>query len=97
MRLVFVALKTEKAAARAQPFLKAPQEACPIKTHKLLTDNGKQFTDRQFVTCEREPNGNHEFDQMSKRRDLELRLTKHRTPPEPRVRWRGFTAALRMS
>ena len=36
--------------ASAQAFLKALHKACPIRINKLLTDNGKEFTDRLFAS-----------------------------------------------
>lgn len=53
-RLVFVALKC-KSAASARAFLKALYKACPIKMTRILTDNGKEFTDRLFASRERQP------------------------------------------
>ena len=79
-RWVFVALTANKTAASAQAFLKALHKACPIKINKLLTDNGKEFTDRLFASGEREPSGNHEFDQLCQELGIEHRLTKPRTP-----------------
>ncbi len=43
-RWVFVQFKANKTAASAQAFLKALHKACPIRINKLLTDNGKEFT-----------------------------------------------------
>ena len=77
---MFVQLKTNKTAASAQAFLKALHKACPLKITKLLTDNGKEFTDRLFASREREPSGNHEFDQLCKELGIEHRLTRPRTP-----------------
>jgi transposase InsO family protein len=79
-RWVFVQLKANKTAASAQAFLKALHKACPIRINKLLTDNGKEFTDRLFASKEREPSGNHEFDQLCQELGIEHRLTKPRTP-----------------
>ncbi len=79
-RWVFVQFKANKTAASAQAFLKALHKACPIKINKLLTDNGKEFTDRLFASKEREPSGNHEFDQLCQELGIEHRLTKPRTP-----------------
>ena len=79
-RWVFVAIKANKTAASAKAFLNALHKACPIKINKLLTDNGKEFTDRLFASREREPSGNHEFDQLCQALDIEHRLTKPRTP-----------------
>ncbi len=78
---VFVQLKANKTAASAQAFLKALHKACPIRISKLLTDNGKEFTDRLFASKEREPSGNHEFDQLCQELlGIEHRLTRPRTP-----------------
>ena len=55
---------------------KALHKACPIKIQKLLTDNGKEFTDRLFASREREPSGQHEFDQLCQALGIEHRLTK---------------------
>lgn len=79
-RWVFVQFKANKTAASAQAFLKALHKACPIKINKLLSDNGKEFTDRLFNSRQREPSGNHEFDQLCKELGIEHRLTKPRTP-----------------
>ena len=79
-RWVFVQLKANKTATSAQAFLKALHKACPIKINKLLTDNGKEFTDRLFASKEREPSGHHEFDQLCQELGIEHRLTKPRTP-----------------
>ena len=79
-RWVFVQLKSNKTAASAQAFLKALHKACPLRITKLLTDNGKEFTDRLFASREREPSGNHEFDQLCQELGIEHRLTKPRTP-----------------
>ena len=65
---------------RAQAFLKALHKACPIKINKLLTDNGKEFTDRPFASKERAPSGDHEFDQLCQELGIEHRLTNPRTP-----------------
>ena len=79
-RWVFVAIKPNKTAASAKAFLNALHKACPIKIQKLLTDNGKEFTDRLFASRERQPSGHHEFDQLCQALGIEHRLTKPRTP-----------------
>lgn len=79
-RWVFVSIKNNKTAASARRFLKELHEASPIKITKLLTDNGKEFTDRLFASRERQPSGNHEFDQLCQALGIEHRLTKPRTP-----------------
>lgn len=79
-RWVFVAIKRNKTAASAKAFLNALHKACPIKINKLLTNNGKEFTDRLFASREREPNGKHEFDLLCQDLSIEHRLTNPRTP-----------------
>ena len=79
-RWVFVQVKDNKTAASARAFLKALHKACPIKITKLLTDNGKEFTDRLFASREKQPSGQHEFDLLCKTFEIEHRLTKPRTP-----------------
>lgn len=79
-RWVFVAIKGNKTAASAKAFLGALHKACPIKIQRLLTDNGKEFTDRLFANRERAPSGEHEFDQLCQELGIEHRLTRPRTP-----------------
>ena len=79
-RWVFVAIKGNKSAGSARAFLNALHKACPIKINKLLTDNGKEFTDRLFASRERQPSGNHEFDRLCQELGIEHRLTRPRTP-----------------
>jgi transposase InsO family protein len=79
-RWVFVQIKKNKTAASAKAFLNALHKACPLHITKLLTDNGKEFTDRLFASRAREPSGNHEFDLLCKALGIEHRLTKPRTP-----------------
>jgi transposase InsO family protein len=79
-RWVFVQIRPDKSAASARAFLADLHEACPIRIVKILTDNGKEFTDRLFASREREPSGQHEFDQLCQAFGIEHRLTKPRTP-----------------
>jgi len=60
-------------------------KACPIKVQKILTDNGKDFTDRLFASRERQATGNHEFDELCQALNIEYRLTKPRTPRTNRM------------
>ena len=77
---VFVQIKANKSAASARSFLRALHKACPIRIDRLLTDHGKEFTDRLFASRERQPTGNHEFDQLCTALGIEHRLTRPRTP-----------------
>ena len=79
-RWVYAAVKPDKTARSARAFLAALAKACPIKITKLLTDNGKEFTDRLFASRERQPSGTHEFDQLCTELGIEHRLTRPRTP-----------------
>ncbi len=79
-RWVYVAIKPDKTAASARDFLNELHEACPIKITKLLTDNGKEFTDRLFGSRDRRSTGEHEFDQLCSEFGIEHRLTKPRIP-----------------
>ena len=79
-RWVHVAIKPNKNAASARAFLKEVHEACPLRITKLLTDNGKEFTDRLFASRERKPSGEHVFDKQCQAYGIEHRLTKPRTP-----------------
>ncbi len=79
-RWVFVQIMPSKSAANARKFLTALHEACPIKIKHILTDNGKEFTDRLFASRARVPTGEHEFDKLCAELGIEHRLTKPRTP-----------------
>lgn len=79
-RWVFVQIKPAKTAAGAKAFLRALHKACPIKITRLLTDNGKEFTDRLFASRQKEPSGNHALDLLCEQLGIEHRLTRPRTP-----------------
>lgn len=79
-RWVFVQLKSNKTAASAQAFLQALHRSRPIRISKLLTDNGKEFTDHLFASRVREPSSQHEFDRLCQALNIEHRLTRPRTP-----------------
>ena len=79
-RWVFIQIMPSKSAANARKFLKALHEACPIKIKHILTDNGKEFTDRLFASRARVPTGEHAFDKLCAELGIEHRLTKPRTP-----------------
>ena len=65
-RWVFIDIKQHKTAAAAKAFLAAVRKAAAFKIHTILTDNGKEFTDRLFGSRTRQPSGEHEFDQLCK-------------------------------
>ena len=79
-RWVYLEIFPDKTAASAQLFLERVVEKAPFKITKLLTDNGKEFTDRFTPNGEREPTGNHDFDKACKTAGIEHRLIKPAHP-----------------
>jgi len=79
-RWVYVVIKNDKTAASARSFLKTAHDACPMKTVKLLTDNGKEFTDQLFASREREATAPDVFDGLCADFGIEHRSIKPRTP-----------------
>jgi transposase InsO family protein len=79
-RWVYLAIMPDKSAQSAASFLKRVTKAAPFRISKVLTDNGKEFTDRFDVHGERQPTGNHVFDLACKKHTIEHRLTKPRHP-----------------
>jgi transposase InsO family protein len=51
-----------------------------MKVHTVLTDNGKEFTDRFCATGERKPTGGHAVDQVCAQAGVEHRLIPPRRP-----------------
>lgn len=47
---LFVAIQANKSDSSTQVFLKALDKARSIRSNKLLSDNGKEFTDRPCTT-----------------------------------------------
>lgn len=52
----------------------------PFWIEKVLTDNGKEFTDQYCITGQREQTGKHIFDKICLENSIEHRLTKPRSP-----------------
>lgn len=92
-RWVFVQIKSRKTAANANAFLKALHKACPIRTTKVLTDNGKEFTDRLFASREKEASGKHGFDRLCKELGIEHRASSIASPSPERPRPTGWWSA----
>ena len=78
-RLVYIAMKDKKDAYNAEAFLKELIQFYPYKIHTVLTDNGKEFTDR-FCRTRKEASGRHVFDKMCQIEGIEHRLTRPYTP-----------------
>ena len=79
-RWVYVEILKDKSAASAGGFLKRLIDKAPFIINKVLTDNGKAFTDRFCATGERHPTGNHAFDRVCSDNRIEHRLIKPRRP-----------------
>ena len=79
-RWVFIRIYNNKTAANARRFLRDLERACPIRIRTILTDNGKEFTDRLFGLRKRVATGRHEFDRLCSELDIEHRLTPPRSP-----------------
>jgi len=78
-RLVYVSLKDNKDAKSAKEFLDELIRFYPYRIEKVLTDNGKEFTDR-FCRNRKEASGNHIFDKGCTVHEIQHRLTKPYTP-----------------
>ena len=79
-RWVFVEVYGSKSAKNARRFLSNLHKKVSFYIKKILTDNGKEFTDRFVTTGERTPTGNHEFDKLCHELGIEHRLTKPYSP-----------------
>ena len=75
-----VEILDDKSAQSAKGFLQRLIDKAPFKITKLLTDNGKEFTDRFCASGERQPTGRHPFDQLCAAHDIDHRLIKANTP-----------------
>ena len=74
-RWVFVRIYPAQTAANARRFLRDLERAVPMKITRVLTDNGKAFTDRRFGLRKRAATGQHEFDRLCADLGIEHRLT----------------------
>jgi len=85
-RWVYVEILEDKSATAASDFLARLIDKIPFTISKVLTDNGKEFTDRFCATgrfCatdERQPTGAHASDRVCTDNRIEHRLTKPRAP-----------------
>ena len=73
-RWVFVRIYPAQTAANARRFLRDLERAAPMKITRVLTDNGKAFTDRLFGLRRRAATGQHEFDLLCAELGIEHRL-----------------------
>jgi transposase InsO family protein len=79
-RWVFIRILPAKTAADARRFLRDLERACPIRIRTILTDNGKEFTDRLFGPRKRVATGEPEFDTLCTALEIKHRLTPPKSP-----------------
>jgi transposase InsO family protein len=79
-RWVIIRVFKAKTAANARRFLRDLERACPLRIRTILTDNGKEFTDRLFGLRKRAATGEHEFDKLCADLGIEHRLTPPKSP-----------------
>ncbi len=63
-RWVLVRIYPAKTAANARRFLRDLERAAPMPITRVLTDSGKEFTDRLFGLRRIPATGAHEFDRL---------------------------------
>ncbi len=73
-RWVFLQVRDTQSAADAQAFLRALTHKAPFTIEKLLTDNGKAFTDRFSRGGSSGPSGRHPVDRYCHTQGIEHRL-----------------------
>jgi transposase InsO family protein len=79
-RWVYMEIHPDKTASSASSFVDNMIKKCPIKITKILTDNGKEFTDKYRPSGDKKPTGKHLFDKTCTQNNIEHRLTKPFTP-----------------
>ncbi|GGY06557.1 IS481 family transposase [Litchfieldella qijiaojingensis] len=79
-RWVYLEVRRSQSAQDARIFMKRVIEKAPFKVQKVLTDNGKSFTDRFTRAGERTPSGQHPFDQECQQHGIQHRLIKPGRP-----------------
>jgi transposase len=78
-RLCYFSFKGNKSAQSAIEFLEEIKGFYPYKINKILTDNGKEFTDR-YIRGRTKASGEHPFDKACQPEGIEHRLIKPYTP-----------------
>ena len=73
-RWVYFEIFAEKSASNAASFLKRLIDKAPFRIRIVLTDNGREFTDRFHRGGQRRPTGSHSFDKICKEHNIEHRL-----------------------
>ncbi len=70
-RWVYLESRKDGSAGSARAFLKALLKKAPFKVRKVLTDDGREFTNRIGATDEPKPSGNHPFEQLCRKKEIE--------------------------
>nr|BAL54721.1 transposase [uncultured beta proteobacterium] len=79
-RWVYLEIHEDKSAETATRFLANVLANAPFVVRTVLTDNGKEFTDRFSPAGEREPTGRHPFDRLCSEKRIAHRLIQPRHP-----------------
>jgi len=79
-RWVYLEIHPRRTATIARAFLARLLKKAPFIIQKVLTDNGKECTDRFCATGERQPTGRHPFDQVCRAQGIDHRLITPRQP-----------------
>ncbi|WP_379971600.1 DDE-type integrase/transposase/recombinase [Edwardsiella ictaluri] len=79
-RWVYLEILPDKSARSASGFLSRLVRKASFKLSIVLTDNGKEFTDKYCATGQREPTGHHPFDVVCNKQQIEHRLIKRGKP-----------------
>ena len=79
-RWVYLEIHGDKTAATAAAFLGRMNDKAAFRTTIVLTDNGKEFTDRFTANGKRQPTGKHAFDKTCQAKGIEHRLIKPKHP-----------------
>ncbi len=83
-RWVYLEVIDDKSSTTMAAFIRGLQEKCPVKIKTILTDNGKELTDRFTANGERNPTEKPTFDQTCAGLGIEHCLIKPK-PPRPMV------------
>jgi len=73
-RWVCIRIYKSKTAANARRFLRDLERTCPIRIRSILTDNGKEFTDRLFGPLRANKSERHSFRQTAFSRPVHIRI-----------------------
>ena len=79
-KYAYVELHENMTAKNAAEFLKRLIADCPFKIHRILTDNGAQFTYELLAEHLRPKNKEHIFDKTCRENGIKHKLTKFRHP-----------------